>query len=86
MNKKVNKIRILCSVNIYTNDNVIFEIDFCYIIEKIVFKNSSIDKKIDKNKQIFEICKNQLIEIHFERFKINNQFVFNVSKFDIVLI
>ena len=42
----------------YTNDNVVFEIDFRCIIEKIVFKNLSIDKEIDENKQIFKICKN----------------------------
>ena len=56
----------------YTNNNVVFKIDFRCIIEKIVFKNSLIDKKINENKQIFEICKNQLIEIYFKQFKINN--------------
>ena len=70
----------------HTDDNVVFKINFYYIVERIVFKGLLIDKKIDENKQIFEICKNQLIEIYFERFRINNQFVFNVSKFDFVLI
>ena len=70
----------------HTNNNVIFKINLCCIVEKIVFKNSLINKKIDENKQIFKICKNQLIEIYFERSKINNQFVFNVSKFDFILI
>ena len=56
----------------YTNNNVVFKIDFCCIVEKIVFKNLLIDKEINENKQIFEICK--------------NQFIFNVSKFDIILI
>ena len=70
----------------YTNNNVVFKIDFCYIVKKFVFKSLLIDKKIDENKQIFEIYKNQLIEIYFKRFRINNQFVFNVSKFDFVLI
>ena len=86
MNEEINEINILCFVNIHANDNVVFKIDFCCIVEKVVFKDLSIDKKIDENKQIFEICKNQLIKIYFERFKINNQFVFNVSKFDFILI
>ena len=42
----------------YANDNVVFEIDFRCIIEKIMFKNLLIDKEIDENKQIFEIYKN----------------------------
>ena len=58
LNKKVNEINILYFVNIHTNDNVIFKIDFCCIVKKVVFKNLSIDKKIDENKQIFEIYKN----------------------------
>ena len=56
----------------HANNNVIFKIDFRCIIEKIVFKDLSIDKEIDENKQTFKICKNQLVEIYFERFKINN--------------
>ena len=86
MNEKVNEINILCFINMHANNNVIFEIDFCCIVKKIVFKNSLIDKKIDKNKQIFEIYENQLIEIYFKQFKINDQFVFNISKFDFILI
>ena len=86
MSEKFNEIRTLCFVNIHTSDNVVFKINFRCIIEKIVFKNLSIDKKIDKNKQIFEIYENQSIEIHFKRFRINNQFVLNVSKFNIILI
>ena len=70
----------------HTNNNVVFKIDFCCIVKRIVFKNLLIDKKIDENKQIFEICENQLIKIHFEQFRINNQFVSNVSKFNFVLI
>ena len=86
ISEKFNEIRILCFVNMHTNNNVIFKIDFRCIIKKIVLKSLLIDKKINKNKQIFKICKNQLIKIYFERFRINNQFVFNVSKFNIVLI
>ena len=72
MSEKVNEINILYFVNMHTSNNVIFKIDFCYIVERIILKDSSIDKKINENKQIFEICENQLIKIHFERFKINN--------------
>ena len=76
----------MCFVSIHTSNNVVFKIDFRCIIEKIVFKDSLINKKIDENKQIFEICENQLVEIYFKQFKINNQFVLNVPKFNIVLI
>ena len=86
MSEKINEINTLCFVNIHTSDNVVFKIDFCCIVERVVFKDLLIDKKIDENKQIFEICENQLIKIYFKRFKINGQFVFNVSKFDFVLI
>ena len=58
MSEKINEINILCFVNIHTNNNVVFKIDFCCIVEKIVFKDLSIDKKINKNKQTFEIYKN----------------------------
>ena len=34
----------------YANDNVVFKIDFCCIIKKIVFKNLLIDKEIDESK------------------------------------
>ena len=70
----------------HVDSDVVFEIDFRCIIEKIVFRGLSIDKGIDEDKQIFEICKNQLVKIYFKRFRINDQFVFNVSKFNIVLI
>ena len=56
----------------HTNNNVVFKIDFRCIIKKIVLKNSLIDKEINENKQIFEICKNQSIKIYFKRFRINN--------------
>ena len=72
MSEKINEINILCFVNIHTNNNVVFKIDFRCIIEKIVFKNSLIDKEIDENKQIFKIYKNQSIKNYFKRFKINN--------------
>ena len=43
VSEKVNEINILCFVNMNTSDNVVFEIDFCCIVERIVFKNLLID-------------------------------------------
>ena len=76
MNKKINEINTLNFVNVHKNYNVIF--NFNFVVDKIIFKNSSIDKKIinfDKSTKYLKI--NQLnFDRIFLKYIINSLTIF----------
>ena len=71
MNKKINEIHTLNFVNMHKSYDVIF--NFNFVVDKIMFKNSSIDKKtIDFNKSTKYLKINQLnFDWIFSKYMIN---------------
>ena len=83
---RIEKIDTNDFVNVNNDKKFFVEIVYFDIVKRLIVHRSTIDKCFDVVKKIDEIFVNKSILIYFKFVRINNEFINDISKFDIVFV